>query len=87
MGALLGLQPFMDSIFQLLLFCKLFFFFFFFLGPHLWHMEVPKLGVELELRLPVYITANSNLGSELRLRPTPQLMGTLDPQSTERGQG
>ena len=24
-----------------------FFFFNFFLGPHLWHMEVPKLGVEL----------------------------------------
>ena len=29
---------------------KLFFFFFFvFLRPHLWHMEVPKLEVELEL--------------------------------------
>ena len=26
-------------------------FFFFFLGLHLWHMEVPKLGVELELQL------------------------------------
>ena len=26
-----------------------FFFLFFFLGPHLWHMEVPMLGVELEL--------------------------------------
>ena len=25
------------------------FFFFSFLGPHLWHMEVPRLGVELEL--------------------------------------
>ena len=23
-----------------------FFFFFFFFGPHLWHMEVPRLGVE-----------------------------------------
>ena len=29
-----------------------------FLGPHPWHMEVPKLGVELELQLPA---------SELRL--------------------
>ena len=28
------------------------FFFFFFLGPHPWHMEVPKLGVESELQLP-----------------------------------
>ena len=26
-----------------------FFFLFFFLGPHLWHMEVPRLGVELKL--------------------------------------
>ena len=27
----------------------LFFFFLFFLGPHLWHMEVPRLGVKSEL--------------------------------------
>ena len=26
-----------------------FFWSFFFLGPHLWHMEVPRLGVEAEL--------------------------------------
>ena len=26
-----------------------FFLSFVFLGPHLWHMEVPRLGVELEL--------------------------------------
>ena len=31
------------------------FFFFSFLGPHLWHVEFPRLGVE----------------SELHLRPTP----------------
>ena len=38
----------------------LFFFFFFFLvylGPHLQHMEVPKLGVESELQLPAFNTA------------------------------
>ena len=29
--------------------------FFFFLGPHLWYMEVPRLGDELEL--PAYATA------------------------------
>ena len=23
-----------------------------FLGPHLWHLEVPRLGVESELQLP-----------------------------------
>ena len=35
-----------------------------FLGPHLQHMEVPRLGVELELQLSaVYTTAHSNVGS------------------------
>ena len=28
-----------------------FFYFFCFLGPHLWHVEVPRLGIELELQL------------------------------------
>ena len=28
-----------------------------FLGLHLWHMEVPRLGVELELQQPAYATA------------------------------
>ena len=27
----------------------IFYLFFVFLGPHLWHMEVPRLGVESEL--------------------------------------
>ena len=31
--------------------------FFFFLGLHLQHMEVPRLGTELELQLPAYTTA------------------------------
>ena len=31
------------------IFLLFFFFFFFFLGPHLWHMEVPRLGVKSEL--------------------------------------
>ena len=39
----------------------LFFFFLFvflpFLGPLPQHMEVPRLGVELELQLPAYATA------------------------------
>ena len=38
-----------------------FFFFlslsFVFLGPHPLHMEVPRLGVQLELQLPAYTTA------------------------------
>ena len=36
------------------------FFFFFclvFLGPHLWHMEVPRLGFKPELQLLAYATA------------------------------
>ena len=32
---------------------------FLFLGPHLRHMEVPRLGVESELQLPAYITATA----------------------------
>ena len=34
-----------------------FLFLFVFLGPHLRHMEVPRLGVQWELQLPVYATA------------------------------
>ena len=36
---------------------KSFFFFFSFLGPHLWHMKVLRLGVELELQLSAHTTA------------------------------
>ena len=31
--------------------------------------------------------SHSNVGSELHLRPTPQLMATPDPSPTEQGQG
>ena len=30
-----------------------------FLGLHPWHMEVPRLGVEWDLQLPVYTTATA----------------------------
>ena len=30
-----------------------------FLGPHPWHMEVPRLGVKLELQLLAYATATA----------------------------
>ena len=33
--------------------------FFFFLRLHLQHMEVSRLGVELELQLPAYVTATA----------------------------
>ena len=32
----------------------------FFLGLHLWPMEVPRLGVELELQLLAYVAARAN---------------------------
>ena len=35
----------------------LFFFLFVFSGLHLWHMEVPRLGFQLELQLLAYATA------------------------------
>ena len=62
------------------------FLFFVFLGPHLQHMEVPKLGVQSELQPLAYTTFHSNSGSELHPQPTPQLTATQDPQPTERGQ-
>ena len=37
------------------------FFPFFFLGPHWWHMEVPRLGVKLEIQLLAYTTATAAL--------------------------
>ena len=47
---------------------RIFFFFFFcFLGPHPQHMEVPRLGVELEMQLPAYATATATTGFELCL--------------------
>ena len=33
--------------------------FFSFLGVHLWHMEVPRLGVKSELQLPAYAIATA----------------------------
>ena len=33
--------------------------FFGFLGPHPGHMQVPRLGVELELQLSAYVTATA----------------------------
>ena len=49
-----------------------------FLGPHLQHMEVLRLGVQLELQLPAY-TTDSNAGAEPHLQPRPQLTAMLDP--------
>ena len=53
-------------------------FFFFFLGLPLHHMEVSRLGVELGLQLPAHSHSHSHMGSELRLRPTPQVTAMPD---------
>ena len=47
----------------------------FFLGPHPWHMEVPRLGVESA----GLQHSNSNARSELSLGPSTQLTATPDP--------
>ena len=51
------------------------------LGLHLWHMEVPRLGVESELSLLAYATATATgtAGSEPCLQPIPQLTAMQDP--------
>ena len=56
-------------------------FFCFFLGPHLRHMEVPRLGVESELQLPAYATvpATGDPSHVCDLEPTLQLVVTPDP--------
>ena len=43
------------------------FFFYIFIEPHPWHIEVPRLGVESELKLPAYTTATATMGSEPRV--------------------
>ena len=48
------------SMWEILLFC-LFVFAIFWLGPHPRHMEIPKVGVDLELQLPAYPTATAML--------------------------
>ena len=50
-------------------------------------MEVPRLGVKLELQLPAYSTDTATRDPEPHLRPIPQLPATLDPWPTEQGQG
>ena len=38
-----------------------YYYYYFVFRLHLSHMEVPRLGVELELQLPAYITATAML--------------------------
>ena len=62
--------------------------FFFFLGPHLRHMEVPRLGVESELQLLAYATAIAtwDLSQSCDLHHSSQQSWILNPLS-EAGDG
>lgn len=66
-------------LFYLFIFC--------FWGPHPWHMEVPRLGVESELQLPAHTTATAVQDLICVFDLTPQLTATPDLWPTEGGQG
>ena len=59
---------------------------FVFLGQQLWHMEVPKLGVELELQLPSSATATTTWdpGQVCDLHHSSQQHQILNPVSVVR---
>ena len=57
-----------------------FFFFFAFLGQHSWHIEVPRLGVELQLQPSTYAIATATQDpNHPCLQPTGQITAMLDP--------
>ena len=62
-----------------------FFFFNSFLGPHLWHMEVPRLGGLIGAVATGLCLSHSNTRSKPCLWPTPQLTALLNPLSKVRG--
>ena len=60
----------------------MFFFFFSFLGPHWWHMEVPRLGVESVLLLAyTTTTATQDPNRICELHHSPQQRQILNPMS------
>ena len=61
-------------------------FFFFFKGLHLWHMEVPGLGIKLELQLQAYTTATamSDLSCICDLHPSSRPCQVLNSLSKAR---
>ena len=61
---------------------------FLFLGLHLQHMEVPRLGVRLELQLPVYTTAaaTQDLSLVCDLHHSSQQWWILNPLSEAKDQ-
>ena len=59
-----------------------------FLGPHPWHMEVPRLGVGLELQPPAYATATAtpDLSRVCHLHHSSGQCRILNPLSKDRDQ-
>ena len=62
------------------------FFFFFLLGPHQWHMEVPRLGVQSEWQLQAYTTAMWDLSCICNLHCSLWQRWILNPLSEARDQ-
>ena len=59
-----------------------------FLGTHLWHMEVPRLAVELELQQPAYTKATAMwILATSATYPTAHGNVGSDPESPEQSQG
>ena len=63
------------------------FFFFFFLGLYQRHMEVPRLGVKVEIQLLAYITATAMQDLSRVCNLHHKLTAMPDPLPTDRGQG
>ena len=59
-----------------------------FLGPHLWHREVPRLGVQLKLQPLAYTTATATQDPSrvCDLHHSSQQQQILNPLSETRGQ-
>ena len=76
------------SVAMLYFFLSLFFYLliFAFLGLHLWHMEAPRLEVDLELQLPAYATAIAaqDLSYVCKLYHSSQQHQILNPLSKAR---
>ena len=68
----------------ILVFLFLFVWFGFFLGPHLWDVEVPRLGVESELLLPARATAVPDLSCVCDLHHSSRPRRILDLLSRAR---
>ena len=47
--------------------------FFYFLGPHLQHVEAPRLGIESKLQLPAYTTVKATWDSSCICDPNHSL--------------